>query len=488
MKTASLAVAAVSLLQIVSAQPHRKKYPPRYPFISDKFPGRRHAHAVQHQNVKKEDVVVTIIDTVYAQATEVPEVWIYVDQEGNPVSTTTEYHHFAASEWSTAHGVGPTAAPVVSSSAEATSTSVPVVQDFPVAAAKSSSTTTIAVLEIPTSTAAPAPAPTSEAAPVVSSTSEAPVVVSITPVATTPIEAASPVATTSAPIVVVPSTSEAAPAPSSTSTGSTASGGSGFGVSYSPYNGDGTCKTQSQVDQDFAAISGYALIRIYGTDCNQVSTVLSAVKAKGWKLFAGVYDITNVNSEIANIVAAANNDWSSFETISIGNELVNNGGATVDAVVAAIGTARALLKSAGYTGNVVTVDTLVAARNNPVLCDASDFCAVNCHPFFDGGYVAADSGKFLTDMIPTLSAVLANKNQKIVITETGWPKQGESNKKAVPSQENQAAAVSAIKSTFASNPASIILFTAFNDMWKSNTAAQFEAEQYWGLGGNPPSG
>jgi exo-beta-1,3-glucanase (GH17 family) len=259
-------------------------------------------------------------------------------------------------------------------------------------------------------------------------------------------------------------------------------------LSYSPYNDDGSCKTQLQVTTDFEKIgSGYSKVRTYGTDCNQVATVLTAAKAKGMKLFAGIYDINSLQSEVALIVSAANGDWSSFDTISVGNELVNAGTASASQVVAAISTVRGLLKTAGYTGKIVTVDTLVAARANPSLCDNSDYCAVNCHPFFDGNTAAADSGSFLTSQIPTLQAVLANKNQEVVITETGWPWQGQTNDKAVPSPANQAAALSSIKTAFTSNPASIILFTAFNDMWKTNTAAQFQAEQYWGFLGNDPT-
>ena len=104
-------------------------------------------------------------------------------------------------------------------------------------------------------------------------------------------------------------------------------------------------------------------------------------------------------------------------------------------VVAAIGTAKAALKFAGFNGPVTTVDTMskhhfrgfrsvllivgvgtkerstsvdhrndvffatipylekyliltlnlpVAIKNNIELCTASDFCAINCHAFFDG--------------------------------------------------------------------------------------------------------
>merc|ERR1719377_8072 len=66
-------IAALPLLQLAAAQPHR----------------RRHAH--EHKLVKKDgDVVVTVVNTVYAEATDAPQVIVYVDADGKPVSTTTQ--------------------------------------------------------------------------------------------------------------------------------------------------------------------------------------------------------------------------------------------------------------------------------------------------------------------------------------------------------------------------------------------------------------
>jgi len=399
-------IAAIPLLQLAAAQPYR----------------RRHVH--EHQLAKKDDVVVTVINTVYAQATDAPQVIVYVDQDGKPVSTTTEGVAAVAVQ---------TPAPEVPAPAQS-----PAPVEAPIVAE---------------SVAAPAPAP-------VASYSAAP----------------EPVKISSAPVSVP--------------TYSSGGGSSGYGLVYSSYNADTTCKTLDQIKQDFKSISSeYGLIRTYGTDCNQVANVLSIVKDRKIKLFAGIFELSNLPAQVDTIVKAANGDWSSFHTISVGNELVNSGAASAVDVVAAIGTVRGLLKAAGYTGNVVTVDTLVASRANPSLCDASDYCAVNCHAYFDGNVVAKESGNFLTTQIPTLQAKLANKNQKVVVTETGWPWQGLPNKAAVASLGNQADAISSIKSAFASHPEDVILFTAFNDMWKKNTAFQFEAEQYWGMGGtNPPSG
>ena len=284
-----------------------------------------------------------------------------------------------------------------------------------------------------------------------------------------------------APASVASTTSSAAAAATSASSGST-SDNSGYTISYSPYNSDNSCKTQAQVNTDFESITGYDMVRIYGTDCNQFATVLSAASAKGMKLFAGIYDITQVASEVQTIISAASGKWDSVHTVSIGNEGVNNGLYSVSDVVAAIGVARTALKAAGYTGSVVTVDTFVAIIANPGRCDASDYVAANCHAFFDGSVTAENAGEFVLGQAQRVSAACGGKDT--MITETGWPSQGSTNGKAVPSPENQVAAIKSLRAAFSNN---IVLFTAFNDMWKTNNAGTYGAEQYWGIMGNAPS-
>ena len=291
-----------------------------------------------------------------------------------------------------------------------------------------------------------------------------------------------------APSYAEPTTS-AAPAPTSTSSGSDSSEGSdssidasGYSIVYSPYNADGTCKDQSQVDMDFEQISGYSMVRTYGTDCNQTATVLTAARAHDMKLFAGIFDISNIDGEVSNIIDATNGDFSNIHTISVGNELVNNGQYSASDVVSAMNNARGQLSGAGYNGNIVTVDTFVAMIANPELCEASDYAAANCHAFFDGGVSAEGAGDFVLSQAQQVSKACGGKNTWI--TESGWPTQGESNGAAVPGTANQRAAIDSLKSAFSGN---LILFTAYNDMWKSNNAGTYGAEQFWGMYGNAPS-
>lgn len=313
----------------------------------------------------------------------------------------------------------------------------------------------------------------------------APVAPSPTPEAAAPI-VADKVADTNA----SSSSSESAPS-ASASSGSDATEPStaGYGLTYSPYNKDGTCKTADQVLMDFGGFgSGYSTVRTYGIDCDTVSTVVAAAKAHGMKVFQGIFDITDIDGSVKDIVSAVNGDWSTIHTISVGNELVNSGKSSASAVIEAMSSARTLLRAAGYNGPVVTCDTLVATLANPSLCDNADYCAVNSHPFFDPNTDASSAGSFLTRSIESLKSKLADSSQNVVITETGWPSKGSTNGLAIPSSSNQETAIAAIKSAFESAPDNVMLFNPYNMMWKTSSPDQFEAEQWWGFLGECPSG
>ncbi|KAF5096046.1 hypothetical protein D0Z00_002919 [Geotrichum galactomycetum] len=275
---------------------------------------------------------------------------------------------------------------------------------------------------------------------------------------------------------VLSSSGQAEPSASGKTTQDFQGNGGARGIVYSPYKVGG-CKTAEEVKTDVAKLSGFSLIRIYGVDCNQVSNVLAAL-APGQKLFLGVFDMTTIENDIKTIndaVQAHGQGWGVVDTISIGNELVNNGQASVDQIASYLETARKALASYSYPGKIVSVDTFIALINNPGLCKLSDYHAVNAHAFFDGLIEAAGSGDWLLEQISRIKNA-CNDGKEVFITESGWPSQGESNNKAIPSSENQKTAVESIKEKVGS---SCILFTAFNDYWKDD--GPFSAEKYYGI-------
>ncbi|KAI8959506.1 glycoside hydrolase superfamily [Daldinia sp. FL1419] len=390
-----------------------------------------HRHRANRAPVAKRDKI-TVTDSKYSTTTEAPEVVVYVDQNNNPIRTTTETVVYVPVSVDTYQASIPTTtsgAPLLPTKAapvEKSSPSLSYEQASPTTKQSSSSQQLSSPYSYPTSSG---------------------------------------------------SASSSAAAPS-------ASSGSLHGVAYSPYKGNGECKTADEVDADFALIAkDYGVIRLYGVDCDQVATAYAAAKKHGNKLFLGIFDINAIQDGVSTMADGVKNDWDIVDTVSIGNELVNDGGATVDQSISALNQARSLLRDAGYQGPVVIVDTFVAILAHPELCDESDYCAVNVHPFFDPNTGADGAGSFVTNTVSNIRSKLSDSNKRIVVTETGWPWQGEANGDAVPGMDQQTTALSSIKKAYAANASNLILFTAFNDMWKKADAATFMAEQYWGMGG-----
>lgn len=284
-----------------------------------------------------------------------------------------------------------------------------------------------------------------------------------------------------APPVATPPATPLAPAPDASSSPAPAPdagvGSSGvLGITYSPYK-PGGCKDAGEVARDIAKLAGYSIIRLYGTDCDQVANVKNALQP-GQKLFLGIFDVGDIQGGVDAMKAGLNGDWNLVDTVSVGNELVNNGQASPAQVAQYVGQARAALSAAGYGGPVVAVDTFIATINNPQLCDISDYVAVNAHAFFDGNILPQDAGSWAVQQIQRVwTACGGKKNVRIV--ETGWPSAGQALGKAVPSPENQKLAVDSIKSAVGND---CFLFTAFNDLWKA--PGYLSTEQSWGIFGN----
>ncbi|KAF3898742.1 Cell wall glucanase [Trichophyton interdigitale] len=254
----------------------------------------------------------------------------------------------------------------------------------------------------------------------------------------------------------------------------------GLGICYAPYAADGKCKNQDQVNADFAKLNEYSIVRSYGVDCNQIAMMLNAAKAYNKKVMLGLFTIQNVDSDLNIFLAAAKNNWAYIYAVAIGNEVVNTGKASANALVNAVNHSRDLLRSNGYNGPVVAVDTVNAMTAHPEICYASDFCAVNIHPFFDPHTSASEAGQFVREQSKAVSnAVYGAK--RVIVTETGWPHGGYQNGEAFPSRENQRVAIENIKQAYKDTNGELFLFSAFDDPWKVDGSNTFGAEKYWGI-------
>lgn len=231
-----------------------------------------------------------------------------------------------------------------------------------------------------------------------------------------------------------------------------------------------------------AELRAYPLIRLYAVDCLGIQNVAAAMLLSQ-KLFLGVWGLDNVASDLASMaqqVQLGSRGWGAVHTVAIGNEVVNSGAGTASQVRSAVQTARLWFKSnaPGYSGYIVAVDTLAAVMADSSMCDISDYLAVNCHPYFSG-VEALTSGTWLKQQVAQLKSHCGN-GKSILVTESGWPSQGNTVGDAVPSQLNQAAAIENLASVMGSQ---VIMFTTYNDYWKDPGA--YNVEQHWGIYGDP---
>lgn len=436
--------------------------------------GAHHAHHDAH-GIERRDVVVKTVTEVL----HLPNVIVYVDNNGVPYSTGTE--------------AGPSVTEAAAAPADAAAEPTPsanAANEAPVESAPEPPSPTPEAAPAPS----PAPAPPAQPAPA-PEPAPAPPVAPKPPASPEPPTAPAPVPEPAPEPAPAPSP-EPSPAPEEPNiigeVANPSERSTGMGISWTPFNGEiGNvgCKKQDQADSEFEKMAAqFAMVRLYGSACNQVELALRAAQKTGTKLMLGVFDIKNVENETRDLVKqvqAAGQGWTLVDTISVGNEDVQKGVASVDGVIDGVAKARAILKDAGYSGNVVHVDTQNAILDNQVLCGpkAGDYIAANVHPFFNPDTPPSEAGNFVALQTSLLRACGARQNRKrkeikVVITETGWPAAGNPNGKAVPGKAQQKTALESIKRLFKGD---VYLYSAFSNKWLEDSASTFGAEHFWGI-------
>jgi exo-beta-1,3-glucanase (GH17 family) len=431
---------------------------------------RCHCSIKVHQKLMMAvDKRALVTEVVYVTET-VANVAVYVDENGEPYLTTA--FSTAANTPSVVASTTSAVPKVTSEPAPAPQISSSSTEATPVAASSTQLPSTRPPPSVTTSSVEPSSAEVKDKP--TSAKSESPVSTSAEkqPTTTSPPSAPSSVQPAPPP----PASSSVVPIETSDDNGSLP-----LGITYDVYTSNSVCKTPDQQTQDFAQMKDYKVIRIYGSDCSSVPTAIQSALKNGQRLMAGIYLPNEKLDEMIQgyqnaINQYANGDWSVIALFSIENEQVNNHSMTASAVVDAIDSARGQLRSAGYNGPVGAVETVPAMIDNPAICQASDVVMVNCHAFFDSNTQAQNAGTFVKSQVANVKQACNNK--RVVVTESGWPHQGDTNGQAVPSPQNQQAALASLRQNFSSD---LFLFNAFDDVWKANTAATFNAEQYWGI-------
>jgi len=156
----------------------------------------------------------------------------------------------------------------------------------------------------------------------------------------------------------------------------------------------------------------------------------------------------------------------------VGNEVLLRGELSVDEVLAHIHEIKAALPSipVGY------VDAYFIFHKHPELIDACDVIPINCYPFWEGASIHS-AMSYLHKMYSSLKSKVTDK--PIIITETGWPSQGDAVGEAVPSELNALTYFINVNTWADQKGVPLFYFSSFEESWK--TRHEGDVGQRWGL-------
>jgi len=248
------------------------------------------------------------------------------------------------------------------------------------------------------------------------------------------------------------------------------------GLCFSPYEGDqqpGDAFTEVQVRRKMELLRPYTeWLRIFScTDGNEVLPQLA--KEYGFKTLVGAWigeDEEKNEEEMARLIELAQAGY--VDVAAVGNEVLYREEMSESDLIACIDRVRNALPDipVGY------VDAYYEFADRPALTEACDVILANCYPYWEGCHIDS-SLLYMKQMY--FQAKQAAGDKKVIITETGWPSEGDPLGVAEPGYENALQYfINAQKWTRAEG-IELFYFSAFDEGWKVGSEGSVGA--FWGL-------
>ncbi|KAI8058062.1 glycoside hydrolase superfamily [Syncephalis plumigaleata] len=161
-----------------------------------------------------------------------------------------------------------------------------------------------------------------------------------------------------------------------------------------------------------------------------------------------------------------------IDGISVGNEALFRKDVTAEELARRMNDIRQEVKKRNLNIPVYTTD--LAENFDNVIMQASDAALGNIHPYFAKTSVS-DAAKWTWDYF---DKTIAKSGKTAIISETGWPTQGDSTGSAVPSVANLQTYLDNFLCQTAAKNIPCYFFEAYDAAWKTNVEA---VEKSWGL-------
>ncbi|MFK8162022.1 MAG: glycosyl hydrolase family 17 protein [Lewinella sp.] len=248
------------------------------------------------------------------------------------------------------------------------------------------------------------------------------------------------------------------------------------GICMSPYEEGqepGDTLTEDQVRRRLQVIQPFSnWIRSFScTEGNEL--VAKVAKELGMKTMVGAWigdDREKNEKEVAGLIKLAKQGY--VDIAAVGNEVLYRNDLPADELLATIRAVKAAIPDVqvGY------VDAYYEFSLHPEIVDVCDVILANCYPYWEGCPMD-HSLVYMKQMYQ--QAVEAGKGKKVIITETGWPSQGEGEKGAMPSPVNAMKYFINAQSWSRDKGIELFYFSSFDESWK--VGAEGDVGAYWGL-------
>ncbi|KAJ2489837.1 hypothetical protein IWW37_003681 [Coemansia sp. RSA 2050] len=255
-----------------------------------------------------------------------------------------------------------------------------------------------------------------------------------------------------------------------------------WGLTYSPYNTDGSCPDVNTVAaqlQKVALATGH--IRLYSSDCSQLSNVLQAITRDNIALdvYAGIWlaaGPSRMQADLDQFVAAAKTFGTGLiKGLSVGNEDITNGMSEAT-LIGYINQVRARLQAEGL-GGIPIYTTEQDAKFSRAMAAASDVVQVNIYAMFDSYFANLDAS--VQSVIQRANHIKNNiAGGKLVrFGESGWASAGNTGPSPL-TLANEIAYAQKFKCAAAAAGFEYFYFEAKDAQWKAGAVL---SEQNFGI-------
>ena len=248
------------------------------------------------------------------------------------------------------------------------------------------------------------------------------------------------------------------------------------GICFSPYEGEqepGDPISEEQVRRKLALLQPHTRwIRVFScTEGNDMIPQLA--REYGFKTLVGAWlgeDKKKNEEEVARLIELARAGF--VDVAAVGNEVMYREEMEESELLEYILRVKEALPDTpvGY------VDAYYEFTNRPDITEACDVILANCYPYWEGCHIDY-SLLYMKQMY--YQAKQAAQGKRVIITETGWPSEGDPLGVAEPGYENALKYFINAQRWSQKEDIEMFYFSAFDEGWKVGTEGSVGA--FWGL-------